>query len=193
MMSDEIGSHLTDPNPIGDELHPEEIILTPRIATRTNVYAFFEAATHHERPLFSGMTWSCQATGMWVMGAVEDITHGSTVDIVLNEMFCNNSINERYHITGMPMFTATPMTETPVFLTTSYIVQDAGTTPSTVLDGFSLDDIINGRVTIRPAIGTVKVLNVRIRVFAWQINGQPAYNVPFSWTCLAEGVIVSKH
>jgi len=190
-VSDRIERHPAEPTgDVADQ--PEEIILTPRYATRTNAYAFFESATHHERPLYSGITWSCQPTGLWVMGAVETM-YSSSLDIVLNEMFCNNSINERYHITGMPIFTATPMTETPVFLTTSYVVQDAGTTPSTVLDGFSLDDIINGRVTIRPAIGTVKVLNVRIRVFAWGIHGEPVRNVQFSWSCLAEGVITTKH
>ena len=189
-MSDHIGSHLTDPIEDMPQAEEEGIIRT-RYITRTNAYAFFESATHHERLLSSARTWSCQTAGMWVMGAVES-TRGGDVDIVLNEMFCDNSINERYHITGMPIFTATPMSELPVFLTTSYVVHDAGTTPSTTLDAVSLDDIINGRVTTRPPVGTVKVLDVRVRVFAWQPNGQPSLsNVEFSWTCLAEGVITT--
>jgi hypothetical protein len=44
----------------------------------------------------------------------------------------------------------------------------------------------------KPAIGPVKVLDVRVRVFAWQLNGQLASNVEFAWTCLAEGVITAK-
>ena len=88
--------------------------------------------------------------------------------------------------------TATPMAETPVVLTTSLVVQDAGTTPSTNLDGFSHDDLIGGHVSTRPNVGTVHVLDVRVRVFAWQLNGQPASTVEFAWTCLAEGVITSK-
>jgi hypothetical protein len=75
---------------------------------------------------------------------------------------------------------------------TSFFVQEAGTTPSTVLDGFSLDDIVKGQVSTRPPVGTVKVLDVRVRVFAWQLNGQLASNVEFAWTCLAEGVITAK-
>jgi hypothetical protein len=177
---------------VGDVPHPqEEGVIGRRYITRTNAYAFFEAATHHERLLSSPRTWACQTTGMWVMGAVET-TRGADIDINLNEMFCDNSINERYHITGMPIFTATPMTETPVFLSTSFVVNEAGTTPSTVLDGVSMDDIIKGHVTTRPPVGTVKVLDVRVRVFAWQINGQPALsNIQFSWMCLAEGVITT--
>ena len=108
--------------------------VTIRYATRKNSYAFFEAAAHHERLLGSPATWSCQATGLWVMGAIETVRGGS-VDIVLNEMFCRNSLNERCHITGMPVFTATPMTETPVLLTTSLVAHDAGTTPSTAQIG----------------------------------------------------------
>src|ERR1700712_1008381 len=146
-MPDHIGSHLNDP--IGALPHPEEEIKTGTrytYITRTNAYAFFESATHHERLISSPATWACRTTGMWVMGAVES-TRGAVVDIVLNEMFCGNSINERYHITGMPIFTVTPMSELPVFLTTSYVVHEAGTTPSTTLDAVSLDDIISGRVT----------------------------------------------
>src|SRR5215213_5747269 len=150
-----------------------------RYATRTNAYAFFEAATHHERPLGSDNTWSCQATGLWVMGAVETIHNNSELDIRLNEMFCDNVINERYHITGMPIFTATAMSETPVVLTTTMIVQDAGTTPSTTADGFSMDDILAGTVSVRPPIGTVKILDVRVH--CWQLNGNPASNVDFAW------------
>jgi hypothetical protein len=187
-MSNEIDKRL----PVtGGVFRPEAHELTTRYITRNNSYAFFEAATHHERLLESPRTWACQLTGLWVMGAVET-ARGGDVDIVLNEMFCDNSINERHHITGMPIFTATPMAETPVLLTTSLVVQDAGTTPSTVLDGFSLDDILQGRVSTRPAMGTVKVLDVRVRVFAWQLNGQPASNVEFAWTCLAEGVITTR-
>jgi len=170
-------------------LHPQE--LTTRYITRKNSYAFFEAATHQERRLGSPATWACQVTGMWVMGAIETARSGS-VDIELNEMFCRNVINERYHITATPVFTATAMVESPVVLTTSLIVQEAGTTPSTNLDGFSLDDILQGRVSTHPAMGTVKVLDVRVRVFAWQLNGQPASDVEFAWTCLAEGVITRK-
>lgn len=166
--------------------------VTTRYSTRSNAYAFFEAATHHERPLHSEMTWTCQATGMWVMGAIETIHNSSEVDIFLNEMFCDNVINERYHITGMPIFTATAHSETPVVITTSMFVQDAGTTPSTSADGVSIDDIAAGRVTVRPPIGTVKILNVRVRVHCWLLNGNPAPNVDFAWTCLAEGVITTK-
>ncbi len=191
MMSNKFGSQITEH--MGDALQhqPNPGEITTRYITRTNAYAFFDAATHHERLLTSEGTWACQTTGLWVMGAVET-TQGSSLDITLDNLFCGNVINQRYHITGMPIFTATPMAETPIFLTTSYVVQEAGTTPSTVLDGWSLDDIVQGRVTTRPPVGTVKVLNVRIRVFAWQANGQPASNVQFSWTCLAEGVITSK-
>jgi hypothetical protein len=92
----------------------------------------------------------------------------------------------------MPIFTATPMAETPALLTTSLVVQEAGTTPSTALDGFSIDEIVQGHVSTRPPVGTVKVLDVRVRVFAWQLNGQLASNVEFAWTCLAEGVITAK-
>jgi hypothetical protein len=176
---------------IRDTLLQQEGVTT-RYSTRTNSYAFFEAATHHERPLGTDNTWNCQATGMWVMGAVETIHNSSEVDILLNQMFCDNVINERYHITGMPIFTATAMSETPVVLTTTMIVQDAGTTPSTTGDGFSMDDILEGRVSVRPPIGTVKILDVRVRVHCWQLNGNPASNVDFAWTCLAEGVITTK-
>jgi hypothetical protein len=169
----------------------DENELTTRYITRKNSYAFFESATHHERLLASPRTWACQGTGLWVMGAVETARSGE-VDIVLDEMFCDNAINQRCHITGMPIFTATPMVERPVVLTTSLVVKEAGTTPSTALDGFSLDDILQGRVTTRPSLGTVKVLDVRVRVFAWQLNGQLASNVEFAWTCLAEGVITTK-
>jgi hypothetical protein len=126
------------------------------------------------------------------MGAIDTARAGS-VDIVLNEMFCDNSLNERFHITGTPMFTATAKSETPVVLTSSLVVQQSGTTPSTTLDGFPIDDILKGRVTTRPSIGTVNVLDVRVRVFAWLMNGQPAPgNVDFAWSCLAEGVITVK-
>lgn len=184
---------------VKEDVHPNihEVIhesespdLTIRYATRTNTYAFFEAATHHERPLSSSNTWACLMTGLWVMGGVET-ANGGEVDIVLNEMFCGNSVNERYHITGMPIFTATPRTSVPVLLTTSYVVQEAGTTPSTTLDGVNMDDILEGRVTLRPPIDTVKVLDVRVRVHCWYLNGQLAPDVEFSWTCLAEGVITT--
>ena len=174
---------------IHDILQPDRPELGTRVATRTNSYAFFEAATHHERPLTSSNTWACLLTGLWVMSGTE--TARPEVDINLNEMFCGNSTNERYHITGNPVFTATPRSETPVFLTTSYVIQEAGTTPSTTLDGVNMDAIIEGRVTLRPPIDTVKVLNVRVRVHAWQPNGLPASGVEFSWNCLAEGVITT--
>jgi hypothetical protein len=188
-MSNKISSGIT--GRVGDLLQPEAQEVTTRYTTRKNSYAFFEAATHHERLLASPRTWACQVTGLWVMGAV-DTARGGEVDIILNEMFCDNSLKERYHITGMPIFTATPMAETPVLLTTSLVVQEAGTTPSTVLDGFSIDEIVQGHVSTRPAIGTVKVLDVRVRVLAWQLNGQLASNVEFAWTCLAEGAITAK-
>jgi hypothetical protein len=92
----------------------------------------------------------------------------------------------------MPIFTATPMAETPALLTTSLVVQEAGTTPSTALDGFSIDEIVQGHVSTRPPVGTVKVLDLRVRVLAWQLNGQLASNVEFAWTCLAEGAITAK-
>lgn len=164
-----------------------------RYATRTNAYAFFEAATHHERPLGAENTWSCQAAGLWVMGAVETVHNSSEVDILLNEMFCDNVLNQRCHITGTPIFTATALSEAPVVITTSLYVQDAGTTPSTSADGVSMDDILQGRVSVNPPLGTVKILNVRVRVRCWQLNGQPAPNVDFAWTCLAEGVITTKN
>jgi hypothetical protein len=170
--------------------HGERPDLSTRLVTRTNTYAFFEAATHHERPLNSGNTWACLATGLWVMGGIET-ARGPEIDITLNEMFCGNSVNERYHITGIPVFTATPRTAAPVLLTTSHVVQEAGTTPSTTLDGVNMDAILEGRVTLRPPLGTVKVLNVRVRVHCWQANGQPVSGVEFSWTCLAEGVITT--
>jgi hypothetical protein len=124
------------------------------------------------------------------MGGVET-TRGGEMDIILNEMFCGNSINERYHITGMPIFTATPRTPTPALLTTSFHVQESGTTPSTTLDGVTMDDLLAGRVSLRPPGDTVRVLDVRVRVHCWNLNGQPASNVEFSWTCLAEGVITT--
>ena len=177
---------------IRDTFQQGQVDVTLRYSTRTNTYAFLEAATHHERPVTSENTWTCQATGLWVMGAIETIHNGSEVDIVLNEMFCDNVINERYHITGMPIFTATAQSESPVVITTSMYVQDAGTTPSTTADGVSMDDILQGRVSTRPPVGTVKILNARVRVRCWQLNGQPAPNVDFAWTCLAEGVITTK-
>jgi hypothetical protein len=172
-----------------DLIRGEQPDVEYREATRTNVYAFIEGATHHERRLNSDATFGCLVTGLWLMSGVE-MTRGATTDITLNEQFCDNSLNERYHITGTPQFTATPMSTTPVFLTTEYVVSSPGSTPSTTLDGVNIDAILEGRVTLSPPVASpVKVLHVRIRVYAWDANGQPASNVRFTWTSVAEGVI----
>lgn len=171
-----------------DLIRGEQPDVEYREATRTNVYAFIEGATHHERRVNSDATFGCLVTGLWIMSGIET-TRGSSIDITLHEAFCDNALNERYHITGTPQFTATPMSAAPVLLTTEYVVSSPGTTPSTA-DGVTLDDIIEGRVTLSPPVASpVKVLHVRIRVNAWQLNGQPASNVQFSWTSVAEGVI----
>ena len=172
-----------------DLIRGEQPNVEYREATRTNVYAFIENATHHERRINSDATFGCLVTGLWVMSGVET-TRGSSIDITLNEQFCDNIANERYHITGMPQFTATPMSASPVLLTTEYVVSSPGSTPSTTLDGVVIDAILEGRVTLSPPVASpVKVLQVRIRVNAWLLNGQPASNVQFSWTSIAEGVI----
>ena len=188
-MPGEFNSHISDQgHPVTPQ--PAVPVPTPQYPTRTNTYAYFETATQRVQTV-AVRTETCRAIGLWVMGAVETTQGTNGIDIVLNDIFCQ-SIDEHCHITGMPNFAATPISATPVVLTTSVIAQTIGVTPSTDLDSLSSDQILKGQFTQRPPVGQVNVLAVQIHVNCWQLNGQPAANVQFSWICTAEGVITAR-
>ncbi len=117
------------------------------------------------------VTRACQSVKSWTLSGEGATNSAGQDEILLNRYLpCVDNPYGDHYLTEQPSFTATPVSETPAFLTIQIESAPLAALPAAGL--FLGPD------------GTE--INVRVR--SWKADGQPHGNVRFKWICVVRGV-----
>lgn len=165
-------------NSILDEINPDVVEGAFRDRyIRNGSVAFLDGS--HVTTSFRKKT-GCEDTLIWIIGGRAKTNNSGEAIIHLNQYLClshdEESVAQSYvpSILSAPNFVVTPQSGTPVFATTTITTEASNFDSALPIDADS-------------NVEFPEILDVKVTVLTWNLDGSKAPNITFNWNCLIDG------